>query len=244
MILETKNLTQQFGGLTALDNVSLTVKEDEIRAVIGPNGAGKTTFFNIITGVQNPVSGKVFFKGKDITNLPPHERVKLGMGRSFQKTNIFPELTVKENIGIAAQTVEKNGTSPFEVVRRRSIKKHIKNTLARFHFGKDLSEKARSLPHADQRRLEIAMAMASNPDLLLLDEPTAGMTDEETSQILHELRDRVEVEGMIIIEHDIDFVEKISDHVSVLNEGQIIAEGTPKEVSENEKVRDAYLGGV
>jgi len=243
-ILETKELTRRFGGLAAIDCVDLSLEKGEIRALIGPNGAGKTTLFNLITGVLRPTSGKIFFRGRDITALPPYRRVKLGIGRSFQLINIFPELSVRANVGIAVQAYFKKATSPLEIVDREAIRSRTEEILEKFEWAGRLNVIAGALTHAEQKKLETILAIASEPELLLLDEPTAGLDEDEISHTIGLIKDTSKNRTVLLTEHDIKFVMKIATRVTVLHQGKIIAEGPPSEISENREVEEAYLGGA
>jgi len=246
MILQVSNLVKKFGGVTAVDKVNLAVTKGEVRAIIGPNGAGKTTLFNLITGILKADSGKIFFKGKDITKLPSYKRVKIGIGRSFQTINIFPNLTVRKNIELAAQAFHKKTFGPLEIISRRNIAEYVEKVVEKFGLIRelDLDIKAGSLTYINQRKLDILLALALNPEILLLDEPTAGMDVKESHQLMNLIRYISKAEGktIIVIEHDIKFVMSIAERISVMDRGKIIAEGTPKEISENSNVKKAYLG--
>lgn len=243
-ILETKELTRRFGGLTAIDGVNFSLGEEEIRALIGPNGAGKTTLFNLITGVLKPTRGKVFFKGRDITALPPYRRVKLGIGRSFQLINIFPELSIRGNVEIAVQACFKKATSPLEIVNRESIRSRTEEILEKFEWAGKLDVEAGALTHAEQKKLETILALASEPGLLLLDEPTAGLDEDEISHTIGLIKDTSENRTVLLTDHDVKFVMRIATKITVLHQGKIIAEGLPSEISENRAVEEAYLGGT
>jgi branched-chain amino acid transport system ATP-binding protein len=243
-ILETKDLTRRFGGLTAIDGVNFILGKGEIRALIGPNGAGKTTLFNLITGVLKPTSGKVFFKERDITTLPPYQRIKLGIGRSFQLINIFPELSVMANVEIAVQAYFKKATSPLEIVDRKAIRSRTEEILEKFEWSGKLNVNAGTLTHAEQKRLETILAIASEPELLLLDEPAAGLDEDEISHIITLIKDTSENRTVFLTDHDIKFIMKIATKITVLHQGRIIAEGLPSEISENKEVQEAYFGGI
>lgn len=247
IILETKELTKNFGKLVALDRVTLAIREKKITSVIGPNGAGKTTFFNVITGRFPPSSGYFFFRGNDITNLHPYEIVKRGIARSFQITNIFNDLTVLENIRsavIARSTIRMNffkHVNSFNSLYERSMY-FLK--LVGLEEKKDFSCSA--LPHGDRRTVEIGIALASQPSLIFLDEPTAGMTPEESKKMVNLIKNLSEQTEttFLIIEHDMNIVFSISDRIIVLHYGQILADGTPDQIRTNYKVKEAYLGGL
>ena len=243
--LEVRGVTKNFGSLTAVSNVSMRVAAGELRAVIGPNGAGKTTFFNLITGFFPPTSGDILLDGQTINKIPAAGRVKLGMGRTFQITEIFPELTVRENARIAVETGL--GFS-LRAWLSQSEKKRVADASDEVMTLANLTPKADrlvgELSHGDQRAAEIAMALALKPSLLLLDEPTAGMGDEETYQVTGLIR-RLHRESrytIVLIEHDMRVVFHLADYISVLAEGKFLAEGTPQEIAANELVQNAYLG--
>lgn len=244
VILETKDLTRRFGGLMAIDDVNFSLAKGEIRALIGPNGAGKTTLFNLITGVLKPTWGRVFFKGQDITALPPYHRVKLGIGRSFQLINIFPELSIRGNVEIAVQACFKKRTSPIEIVDRELIRARTEEILKRFEWIGESNVKAGTLTHADQKKLETILALASEPELLLLDEPTAGMDESEISFTIDLIKEMSKNRTVLLTDHDVKFIMKIATWITVLHQGEIIAEGLPSEISRNREVEEAYLGGI
>ena len=243
--LEVRNATTQFGSLVAVSNVSMVVQPGDLRAVIGPNGAGKTTFFNLITGFFPPTSGEILLDGQTINHIPAAGRVKLGMGRTFQITEIFPELTVRENARIAVETGL--GFS-LRAWLNAADKKKVADASDEVMTMANLTSKADrlvgELSHGDQRSAEIAMALALKPTLLLLDEPTAGMGDEETFQVTGLIRrlHRDSKYTIVLIEHDMRVVFHLADYISVLAEGKLLAEGTPAEIAANEHVQNAYLG--
>lgn len=244
-VLEVRNATKKFGNLVAVQNVSLNVANGELRAIIGPNGAGKTTFFNLISGFFPPTSGSIAFDGRDITTLPTHKRVALGMARTFQITEIFPELTVFENVQIGTEVSAGYRLRPW--VSRgeaETIDQRIHETVALVGLGAKSNRLVGELSHGDQRATEIAMALALRPHLLLLDEPTAGMGDQETFEIAQLIRrlHREENFTIVLIEHDMRVVFNLADRISVLDQGRFLAEGSPQEIAANEKVQAAYLG--
>ncbi len=248
-VLETEGLTKQFGELTAVDGVDLTVERGEFRSVIGPNGAGKTTLFNCVTGAMTPTAGTVRFDGADVTGLPPHERVRRGLGRSFQITNIFGGLTVRENVRLAAQSVVEGGLSAREELLRDkesfpAINDRTADVIERIGLADRAGERAETLAYGDQRRLEIGIVLATDPALVMLDEPTAGMSSEETRATIDLVREVLADRTLVLIEHDIDVVMELSDRITVLTRGKILAEGDPEAIAADEEVRDAYLGGV
>ena len=245
IVLETRNLRKEFDGLVAVADVSLRVREGELHAIIGPNGAGKTTLFNLISGVLPPTSGQVFLRGREITGLPPHQIARRGIGRSFQITNLFPNLTVLESVRLAAQARGRHSLRFWAHYRRyRQYEEramaiiHQVSLTGREHFL------ARTLPHGDQRKLEIALLLATEPDILLLDEPTAGMALGEIPALVDLIR-RLREEGgrtILLVEHKMDVVMNLSDRITVMHQGRVLAEGTPAEISANEQVQRAYLG--
>jgi len=243
--LEVRGACKSFGSLAAVSDVSMRVEPGELRAVIGPNGAGKTTFFNLITGFFAPTAGDILLDGQNINAIPAAGRVKMGMGRTFQITEIFPELTVRENARIAVE-------SGLGFSRRAWLSRTEKTQVEA--AGHDVLEMANllskadrlvgELSHGDQRSAEIAMALALKPSLLLLDEPTAGMGDEETYQVTGLIRKlhKNERYTIVLIEHDMRVVFHLADHISCLAEGKLLAQGTPAEIAANELVQNAYLG--
>jgi len=240
-LLESRGLTKTFGGLTAVNRVDFQVRTGELRSVIGPNGAGKTTFFNLLTGVLPPSDGRILFKGQDITGLPAHAISRLGIARSYQVTNIFGDLTVLENVRIAAQsrvTHYRFWGSPDSLAavnaRAEEILQHLGLTAKRLALARELS-------HGEQRYLEIGIALATEPDFLLLDEPTAGMSPDETQRTAAFVRRLAGHVTIVVVEHDMEVVMGISDRITVLNYGEILAEGTPAEIRENPDVRRVYL---
>ena len=242
-ILEIQDVTRRFGGLTAVNQVSMALRSGEIRALIGPNGAGKTSLFNLITGVLKCSAGRIRFKGEEIAHLPPYKRLKLGIGRSFQLVNLFANLSVAENIQIAVQGALKRKTHPLERIDRKSIEHKTDETLTRFQWFKDRAAKAGSLIYAEQKKLETLMALTSEPDLLLLDEPTAGIDEDDINLMVDMIRLSSESRTVLLTDHDVRFVMKIADKISVLDQGEIIAEGTPDEIAEDPKVDEVYMGG-
>lgn len=242
-ILKTRNVTRRFGGLTAVDQVNLTLQSGEIRALIGPNGAGKTSLFNLITGVLKCTAGQIQFKGEEISHLPPYKRFRLGIGRSFQLVNLFKNLTVEENVRIAVQGALKKRTHPLERVDRKCIERKTDETLTRFQWFKDRAATAGSLIYAEQKKLETLMALTSEPDLLLLDEPTAGIDEDDINLMVDMIHLSSKNRTVLLTDHDVRFVMKIADRITVLDQGAIIAEGAPDEIAENSKVEEVYIGG-
>jgi branched-chain amino acid transport system ATP-binding protein len=242
-ILLTQDLCRNFGGVRAIHNVNLSFAEKEMRAIIGPNGAGKTTFFNVITGRMPPSSGKIIYQGRDITGKSPHEIVRLGITRTFQKSSIFPGLSVFENVRIAVQTQSGRSRRIFSSrLSLSDVNLETESILRRLGLKDQAFTQASNLSHGDQRVLEICIALAGKPRLLLLDEPTAGMSPRETERTTRLIRELCCDLAIILVEHDMDVVMAISDKISVMHYGSIIAEGSPEEIQRNEQVREAYLG--
>ena len=243
-MLEVTSLSKSFDGFKAVKNASLSVKEGEVVAVIGPNGAGKTTLFNLITGVIKPDSGKVIFKGEDITGLKPFEVCRRGMSRSFQVVNVFPRLSVFENVQVSVLSRQKKTWNLFTPSSRLAIAEteKILENVGLMDVGEATST---ALSHGERKVLEIAIALGGNPEFLILDEPTAGMSPEETSRCIDLIRQLKEKLGITILfcEHDMEIVFSISDRIMVMVRGSTIIEGTCNEVRCCQEVQDAYLGG-
>jgi branched-chain amino acid transport system ATP-binding protein len=246
-ILETRALCRDFGALRAVADVDFAVESGELRAIIGPNGAGKTSFFHLISGVIRPTGGQVFFRGEEISALPAPARCRRGISRTFQITSIFPELSVLENVRIAIQL--KAGGN-FRLLGGRSLLSSTESQArASLEFLGLLDRAdlpASTLPHGDQRLVEIAMALAQRPELLLVDEPTQGLSPEDTAAAVAVIRQiaRERALTILLVEHDMDVVFNLADRISVLHLGQLIAEGSPAEIRANVEVQKAYLGGM
>ncbi len=247
-VLRTERLTKHFGGLAANAEVSLEVEEGTLHSIIGPNGAGKTTLFNLLSGLLKPTSGRIFYRGRDITGWPPHRIARLGLGRSFQMTNVFPHLTVYENVRLA---VQRRRGRPWSFLSRAELwPEEVSDILARTRLAERAGQPAVSLPHGDKRKLELAILLAQDPDCLLLDEPTSGVSREEVPAVLDVIR-AVRGEGgrggrprtVLMVEHKLDVVMNISDRVTVLDRGRVLASGTPAEIAADRNVQAAYLGG-
>ena len=242
-ILETKGLYHDFRGLEVLFDVNLQVEEGERHAVIGPNGAGKTTLFNVITGTYKPSQGQVFFKGKEITGTKPHELMRLGVGRSFQITSTFNRLTTFQNIRLAILSKKGIRFHMFRKVdRMQDITQETNEVLKRINLDQERNVPAGMLSYGKHRSLEISLALATDPDLIMLDEPTAGMSRDETHYAVELIRRLTEGKTVVIIEHDMDVVFSLADRITVLHYGQILATGPPAEIRQNQAVKDAYLG--
>ncbi len=244
-LLKVENVSKHFGSLVAVDNVSMTVEPGELRAVIGPNGAGKTTFFNMISGFLTQTSGKIIFDGEDISNQLPARRVWRGIARTFQITEVFPELSVSENLRIAVEVASGYRTRFWQTADAdEEVKARVVDLLQMGGLSKDADRLVGELSHGDQRATEIMMALALKPRLLLLDEPTAGMGDQETYDITQLIRKlhRNQKLTIVLIEHDMRVVFHLADRIMVLAEGNMLAEGTPKDIAANEAVQAAYLG--
>ena len=244
-LLRTEKLRKYFGVVSAADNVDLRIEEGVLTSIIGPNGAGKTTLINLLTGNILPDSGKVFFYDEEITHLPIHKRVKKGICRSFQIMNIFPKLTVFENLQIPVFSLVNRSLRFFKPVRSYpDVNERVDKLLAELGMVSKKDLLSGTLSHGDQRLLEIGLAMASDPKLLFLDEPTAGMNPVERVKVLENIRrlSREKQSTFVIVEHDMDIVFSLSDRIIVLHRGQILADGKPEEIKQNEDVKKVYLG--
>lgn len=242
-ILKTENLSKSFGALQAVLNVDLNIKKGTIHSIIGPNGAGKTTLFNLLTGFLRSSAGKIFFQDRDITRLQPYQISQFGIGRSFQITSIFNELTVRENIRIVLQSRTKSNYSFFNSMNGlRSLEEKAQEILNRIGFEDKGDLLARNLSHGEKRILDIGIGIASDPALLLLDEPASGLVGDEILRVTDLVRDISNYITIVLVEHNIDVVLSISDTITVLYYGEIIAEGKPEEIQNNEKVQEIYLG--
>ena len=241
VFLCTEDLTVRFGGLTALNQVNFAVGRDEIRAIIGPNGAGKSTFFNCLTGVIRPSSGHILFDGGEITGLPPDRISHKGIARSYQITNILPNATTLENVRIAAQS-RRHGWSLLAHYRAyRDIIAKAEEVLEAVGLLRKANELAANLSHGEQRNLEVGIALATEPQLLCLDEPTAGMSAAETQDTMALVRSIAKNLTILIVEHDMQVVMELAHRITVLHYGEILAEGTPAEIQQNPRVLEVYL---
>jgi branched-chain amino acid transport system ATP-binding protein len=248
-LLEVRNLTKHFGGLAAISELDLDIFDPEILGIIGPNGAGKSTFFNIVSGFYPPTRGRVMFKGRDIIGLKAHQIAQLGIGRSFQSSTLFMNLTVFDNVFIGFHMNYKEAAwksflhTPPALKEERSAKQRVMEILEFMGLAESKDQIAHNLPHGHQRILGVSIALATQPKLLLLDEPLTGMHPEETSRMLDLIR---KVQGrnitIVLVEHNMDAVMQLCDRIVVLNHGRKIAEGLPKEIRDNQEVIEAYLG--
>jgi len=240
-VLRTEGLSVRFGGLTALNGVNFQLQRGEICAVIGPNGAGKSTFFNCLTGVLRPTSGRIIFDGQDITGLPPHRISQKGIARSYQITNILPNATTLENVRIAAQSRRHGWSMLTHHSAFRDIIDKAEAVLESVGLRSKADELAANLSHGEQRNLEIGIALATEPKFLCLDEPTAGMSAHETHETMELVRRIGKNLTILIVEHDMQVVMELCDRITVLHYGEVLAEGTPAEIQENPKVLEVYL---
>jgi branched-chain amino acid transport system ATP-binding protein len=241
-LLRTERLTRAYGSLIAVNTVDVTVREGELRSIIGPNGAGKTTFFRLISGEVAPTSGRIWFRDREVTGMPQHAIARLGVAKSYQITSIFPHLTVFENVRVAAQ----GASHAFDFWRRADALTDARARAETLLDTVGLTPKSRflatHLSHGEQRHLELAIALAADPVLLLLDEPTAGMSPEETDETMRLIRHLAAGRTIVLVEHKMKLVMNISDHITVLHQGQVLADGTPEEIRANEVVQRTYLG--
>jgi branched-chain amino acid transport system ATP-binding protein len=246
-LLEVRGVTRAFGSLIAVRDVSFAVEPGELHAVIGPNGAGKTTFFNLISGLFPATSGTIIFEGHDITSVPADRRVEMGIARTFQVTEIFPELTVRENLVIPVESASGLRLSPWASrATRAKVAARVEELLEAGSLAGKADRLAGELSHGDQRATEIMMALALNPRLLLLDEPTAGMGEQETQDVvrlIRNLRKNTKL-SIVLIEHDMRVIFHLADRIMVLAEGSVLADGTPEAIAADERVQAAYLGST
>lgn len=242
-ILELKNVHKDFKGLKVLKEVTLSIEEGECHAIIGPNGAGKSTLFNIITGKYKPSQGRIFFNGKDITGMAPHKISRRGLARSFQIINVFPQMTVFSNVRNAILSKKKIRFNPFlRLEKLHGIYEETMQIMKIFGLMEMKDVLASELSYGQQRALEIGISLATDPKLVLLDEPTAGMTREQTREAVGLIKNVTKGKTLMVVEHDMDVVFHIADRITVLYYGEILASGTPDEIRKNERVRAAYLG--
>ena len=245
-LLETRELTKSFGALTAVNAVSLAVEAGTLHSIIGPNGAGKTTLFNLLTGTFAPTSGRILLDGKEITRTPAHRIAHLGLARSFQRTNLFPAFSLLDNVWVAAFACSASwkGLMWRPTQRYSHLVERARHALADVGLLEKQSQLAREISHGEQRQLELAIALAAEPRVLLLDEPAAGLSPEETRRMVALVRTLKGRYTIVLIEHKMDIIMSVSDRISVMHFGSLIAEGAPAEIQRNPEVRKAYLGGV
>jgi branched-chain amino acid transport system ATP-binding protein len=242
VLLETERLTRSFGSLVAVNGVSLVIRRGELRSIIGPNGAGKTTLFRLISGEMAPSSGRVKFRDADITGLPQHRVCRLGIAKSYQITNIFPHLTVLENVRVAVQGYARSFNFWSRADRIAGCRERAVEILETVGLARRTERLAAHLSHGEKRHLEIGITLASEPVLLLLDEPTAGMSPEETDETMVLIRELARGRTVVLVEHKMRLVMGISDRVTVLHQGQVLADGSPDEIRNNARVQETYLG--
>jgi branched-chain amino acid transport system ATP-binding protein len=242
VLLRTEALTRSFGSLMAVNRVDFTVHTGELRSIIGPNGAGKTTLFRLISGEMKPSAGRIWFQDKEITGRPQHMVVRLGVAKSYQITNIFPHLSVLENVRVAVQGHARAFNFWTHAARLPGVREKAQALLVTIGLADKAAELAATLSHGAKRHLEIAIALASEPTLLLLDEPTAGMSPEETDETMVLIRELARGRTVVLVEHKMKLVMKISDRITVLHQGAFLAEGTPDEIRANPTVQQTYLG--
>jgi len=247
VVLETRDLTRHFGGLRAVEGVSLQIRAGHIHSLIGPNGAGKTTLFNLLSGIIKPTRGQVLLRGHDITPLPPHRRAHRGLGRSYQITNLFPSLTVFENVRLAAQALGRDNFRLFTPANQfPRYDEEARRALEEIGLARHAHTLALALSHGDKRKLELAMLLAQDPEILLLDEPTAGLAAElipDFMALVGRIRDKGN-KTIVLVEHNMNVVMSMSDRISVMHQGQLLAEGKPDEIAASPAVKQAYMGAV
>lgn len=242
VILELKEVNKSFGGLLAVNRVNLSVSKGELRALIGPNGAGKTTLLNLINGTLPVTSGHIFYKGEEITNLSPHRISHIGIARTLQITSLFSGLTVYENIWTAVQSRKKFFNPFVHALKWKDVKEKTESMLELTGLKDKAHLICSELSYGEQRILEMGIALSTDPDLLLLDEPTAGLNSQESLALVRKMREMLSGQSIILVEHDMEVVMELADNISVLHYGSIIAEGPPLEIKENEEVKKVYLG--
>ena len=245
-LLQTKNLTKAFGALTAVNAVSLDVEAGSLHSIIGPNGAGKTTLFNLLTGTFPPSSGRILLDGRDITGTPASRVAHLGLARSYQRTSVFPAFSLLDNVWVAAFATGRSWSGLLwrKTDRYAEVTARARQALADVGLAGKADAPAREISHGEQRQLELAIALAAAPRVLLLDEPAAGLSPEETRNMVALVRSLKGRYTIVLIEHKMDIIMSVSDRISVMHFGSLIAEGTPAEIQKNPEVRRAYLGGV
>ncbi|TYT62599.1 ABC transporter ATP-binding protein [Natrialba swarupiae] len=247
-ILRTEGLAKLYGELVAVDYVDLSVSEGDFHSIIGPNGAGKTTLLDLITGGREPTAGSIYFEDEDITDLESDELVHEGIARSFQITSVLDGLTVFENVRLATQAIQYGSLSKVDTLIRKagshgSIDEQTREILEQIGLEDQAQIPAQNLSYGDRRKLEIGIVLATDPKLVLLDEPTAGMSIDKKHETIELIEDVLADATVILVEHDVELVMQLSDQITVLHQGQILADGTPDEIADNQEVQDAYLGG-
>jgi len=242
ILLRTEQLSRAYGSLLAVDRVDMAVRQGELRSIIGPNGAGKTTFFRLISGEVAPTSGRIWFRGREVTGLSQHAVARLGIGKSYQITNVFPHLSVLENVRVAVQGHTRSFDFWSRADRLVDVRERALGLLTTMGLAGKAEMLAAHLSHGEKRHLELAIALSSNPVLLLLDEPTAGMSPEETDETIVLIRELAAGRTIVLVEHKMKLVMRISDRITVLHQGQVLADGTPEEIRSNELVQRTYLG--
>ena len=245
-LLETRSLTKSFGALTAVNGVSLAFEAGTLHSIIGPNGAGKTTLFNLLTGTFAPTSGKIIFEQEEITGTPAHGVAHLGLARSYQRTTVFPAFSLLHNVWVSAFATSKSwkGLAWRKTDRFPEVTERARQALTDVGLIDKQHHLAREISHGEQRQLELAIALAAAPRVLLLDEPAAGLSPDETRKMVALVRTLKGRYTIVLIEHKMDIIMSVSDRISVMHFGALIAEGTPEEIQRNPEVRRAYLGGV
>ena len=245
-LLQTKNLSKSFGALIAVKDVSLAIEAGSLHSIIGPNGAGKTTLFNLLTGTFPPTSGRILFNQQDITGTPAHRIAHLGLARSFQRTNVFPAFSLFDNVWVAAFATGRSWNGLFfkKANNYPEAAERARQALSDVGLSSKADVAAREISHGEQRQLELAIALAAAPRVLLLDEPAAGLSPEETRRMVALVRSLKGRYTIVLIEHKIDIIMSVSDRISVMHFGSLIAEGSAEEIQRNPEVRRAYLGGI
>ncbi len=243
ILIETRDLVVKFGGLVALNGINIKINQGELRALIGPNGAGKTTLFDVITGLVKPAQGQVIFEGQNIVSLPPHKICRLGLSRSFQLTSIFPELSVFENVWLGLNAKQRMPWNPLTQATRMTADSNPTEELCRLvGIADKLESLAGNLSHGDQKLLELAIALSLKPRLLLLDEPTQGVSPHEVETINQVIKDIAQSQTVLMIDHNMSTVRELAETISVLHQGKILVEGSPEDIVEDHRVQEIYLG--
>ena len=243
-LLRTEKLRKDFKGLTAVNEVDAEFDRERLHAIIGPNGAGKTTFFNLLTGTLRPTSGRILFKGEEITDEEPEEIARRGLTRSYQVTNVFDGLTVLENVRVAVQARHTAYNFWSDADSRTEFIEEAERILERVDLSAKSDRLAETLSHGEQRTLELAVALGTNPEMLLLDEPSSGMSAEETREIITLIEELARDKAIVLVEHKMSVVMNVADRILVLHNGEVIADGSPQEIRENKQVQEVYLGGT